>query len=63
MLSKTVEEPGGTAQRFGLHNGCDLSRTQGRGDVAQYLYEFRPRHLWISVPDAPWSMQQDPGIT
>ena len=58
LISKTVEELGGTAQCFGLHNGCDLSRRKGRDVVGQYLYKHRPRHLWISVPCGPWSRLQ-----
>ena len=50
MLSKKAEEPGGTAHRFGLLNGCDLSCTMGRDVVAPYLGKHRPLHLGISVP-------------
>ena len=31
LLSKTVDELGGTVQRFGIHNGCAPQPAQGSG--------------------------------
>ena len=43
-LAKDVLCRGGTVQRFGLHNGCDLAKPAGFLLVKDFVTKHRPRH-------------------
>ena len=58
-LTQTCLELGGRADRLGLHNGHDLSKSTGFQGATQKIRTLRPRHLWISCPCGPWSTMQN----
>ena len=56
---KAVEEAGGRVERFGVHNGFDLSTKAGFAMAAARLRELRPRYLHVSPPCFPWTTQNN----
>ena len=58
-LTQTCLELGGRADRVGLHDGHDLSKSTGFQRATQKIRAPRPRHLWINCPCGPWSTMQN----
>lgn len=59
LLSQTVVEHGGTAERVGLFNGFDLSSNKGFEKAKKFIAAKRPRWLWFSLPCGPTSSIQN----
>ena len=57
-LSQAVIDAGGTVERWGCHNGYDLSTKSGCVKALKRLKQVRPRYVHISPPCDPWSIMQ-----
>lgn len=58
-LSQAVIDAGGTVERWGCHNGYDLSTKSGCVKALKRLKQVRPRYVHISPPCDPWSIMQN----
>ena len=58
LLTKTIQQLGGRAERAGLFNGCDLMKASGREKVKEIIKVRKPRWIWVSYPCGPNSTIQ-----
>eukprot|EP00435_Cladocopium_sp_Y103_P025468 s968_g6.t1 len=52
-LSQAVESMGGKALRFTREDG-DLSTRSGQIKLLRWVFEYSPKHLWLSPDCLPW---------
>ena len=58
-LSQAVLDLGGRAERWGCHNGFDLSTKSGCIKAMKRLKVVRPRYLHVAPPCDPWTILQN----
>ena len=58
-LSQAVRETGGRAMSIGVHNGYDLSTSEGFRRVLALVRETKPRYIHVSPLCGPWTSLQN----